>query len=166
MKKLNDNSDVPEARLGTLPQTCNKLKENVKATFYSPAEEWVLQAASAGKSWRKESLWWIPEASMRRVSKRDLISAELETLRTLRSPTMVMTASGEVLSKRRGNCIRQKNWTNSLTVMPLEETPASSSAPKFLWRSWGVLTTGPVKNHISPKRARELIAISQTMCHS
>ena len=41
-----DSSDVPEARLGILPQTHFKLKENDKTTFHSPAEEWVLPAAS------------------------------------------------------------------------------------------------------------------------
>ena len=46
-----------------------------------------------------------------------------------------------------------------MTVMLLEQTPAA--------RIMGVLTTGPsVKNHISPKMARELIAIYQTMYHS
>ena len=38
MERLNDNSDVPEARLGII----HKLKANEKATFYSLAEEWVL----------------------------------------------------------------------------------------------------------------------------
>ena len=36
MKRLKDNSDAPEAK------NKNKLKEKDKATFYSPAEEWVL----------------------------------------------------------------------------------------------------------------------------
>ena len=33
------------------------------------------------------------------VSKRDLHSAELETMRTSRSPTTVMTANGEVRTR-------------------------------------------------------------------
>ena len=33
---------------------------------------------------------------MRMVSKRDLNSAELETMRTSKNPTTVMTANGEV----------------------------------------------------------------------
>ena len=140
-----------------------KLKENVKATFYSPAEEWVLQAASA-KELEEREFVVDSGASMRRVSKRDLISAELETLRTLRSPTMVMTASGEVLAKEEAT-VYVKELDQFVTVMPLEETPAVLPLRSFV-EIMGVLTTGPVKNHISPKRARELIAISQTMCHS
>ena len=46
MKRLNDNSDVPESRHRILPKNIYKLREKDKATFYSPAEEWVLPAAS------------------------------------------------------------------------------------------------------------------------
>ena len=46
MKRLEDNSDVPEARHWNLGKNMYKLKEEDKATFYSPAEEWVLPAAS------------------------------------------------------------------------------------------------------------------------
>ena len=46
MKRLKDKSDVPEARPGTLPKNIfYKLKEKDKATFYSPAGEWVLPVA-------------------------------------------------------------------------------------------------------------------------
>ena len=38
-------------------------------------------------------------ASMHMVSKRDLNCAELETMRTSRSPTTVMTANGEVQTR-------------------------------------------------------------------
>ena len=38
---------------------------------------------------------------MHMVSKKDLGSAELETMRTSRSPTTVMTTNGEVQTKRR-----------------------------------------------------------------
>ena len=38
-------------------------------------------------------------AGVHMVSKRDLNSAELETMRTWRSPTTVMTANGEVQTR-------------------------------------------------------------------
>ena len=44
MQRLKDNSDVPEARGGTLPKTY-KLKEKDKAAFYLPVEERVLLVA-------------------------------------------------------------------------------------------------------------------------
>ena len=84
------------------------------------------------------------------VINRDVNSAELETMRTSRSPTTVMTANGEVQTGEEGT-VYVKEWDLFVTDMLLEETPPVLS-----------LGTGPaVKNHISPKkkRARELIAI-------
>ena len=76
-----------------------KLNENDKAAFYSPAEEWVLLFASTKKPEERE---FVADsgASMHIVSKRDLNSAELETMRTSSSPTTVMTANGEVQEKK------------------------------------------------------------------
>ena len=47
-------------------------------------------------------------ASMHMVSKRDLDSAELETMRISRSPTTVMTANGEVLTREEATGICQR----------------------------------------------------------
>ena len=71
-----------------------KLKEKDKATFYSPVEEWVLPAASTKEPEEREFVV-DSGASMHMVSKRDLNSAELETMRTSRSPTTVMTTKEE-----------------------------------------------------------------------
>ena len=99
------------------------------------------------------------------VSKNDLNSAELETMRTSRSPTTVMTANGEVQTREEAT-VYVKELDLFVTVMLLEKHlqyfHSGSSA-----RIMGILTTGPaVKKHISPKMARELIAIFQTMCYS
>ena len=53
-KRLKDNSDAAEARHGFLPKNIYKLKEKDKATFYSPAEEWVLPAASTKEPEERE----------------------------------------------------------------------------------------------------------------
>ena len=47
-------------------------------------------------------------ASMRMVSRKDLNSAELETVRASKSPTTVVTANGEVPTKEEAtvNCQR------------------------------------------------------------
>ena len=72
-----------------------KLKEKDKAAFYFPAEEWVLPAASTKESEKREFVVH-SGGSMHMVRKKDLNSAELETMRASRSPTTVMTAKGEV----------------------------------------------------------------------
>ena len=78
MKRLNDSSDVPEARLGTLPKTYTSSK---RTTFYFPAQEWVLPAASTKNPEEREFVV-DSGAGMHMVSKRELNSAELETMRT------------------------------------------------------------------------------------
>ena len=87
-------------------QNIYTLKENDKTTFYSPAEEWVLPAAS--------TMFVVDSgASMHMVRKSDLDSAELETMRTSRSPTTVMTANGEVQKSKKKLQYMSKNWTYS-----------------------------------------------------
>ena len=104
-------------------------------------------------------------ASMHMVSKRDFKSAELVTMRTSRSPTRVMTANGEVQTRAETK-VYVKELDLFVTVALLDEIPAVLSLGK-LCEDHGRPTTGPAaKNHISPKRARELIAIFQTMYHS
>ena len=164
MKRLEDNSDVPEARHGTLS----------KKHIHAPTERQRLHSARPRrngysrlrqqKSRRKDSLWLIPVASMNMVSEKDLYSAEMETIRTSRSPTTVMTANGEVRTREETENVKELDLF--VTVMLLEETPAVLHR-RTSTRIMGTLTTGPaVKNHISPKMARELIANFQTIYHS
>ena len=62
-------------------------------------------------------------ASMQMVSRKDLNSAELETARISKSPTTVVTANGEVLTKEEG-IVYVKELDLFVTVMLLEDTPA------------------------------------------
>ena len=72
-----------------------KLKEKDKATFYSPAEELVLPVTSIKEPEEREFVV-DSGASMHMVSKKDINSPELKTMRISRNPTTVMTANGEV----------------------------------------------------------------------
>ena len=115
--------------------------------MYFTAEEWVFSAASTKEPEEREFVV-DSGASMYVVSKRDLDSAELETVRTSRRPTTVMTA---------------KQLDLFVTVMFLEETPTVLSLGNSV-RIMGIHTTGPaVKNHISSEMAKELIAKYRTM---
>ena len=72
-----------------------KLKEKDNTTFFSPSENRCLPAPSTLKP--EERKFVVDSgASMHMISKKDLISAGLETLTTSRSPTTVTTANGEV----------------------------------------------------------------------
>ena len=83
-----------QSKAWDLAKNIYKLKEKDQVTFYSFAEEWVLPAASTKEPEEREFVV-DSGASMHMVSEKDLNSAELETMRTSRSPTTVMTANGE-----------------------------------------------------------------------
>ena len=69
-------------------------------------------------------------ASMHVVSEKDLNSAEVETMRTSKSPTTVMTANGEVRTNKEAT-VRVKQLDLFVTVMFLQETPAVLSLEKL-----------------------------------
>ena len=118
-------------------QNIYELKEKDKAAFYFSAEEWVLPAKSTTE--REEREFEVDSgASMHMVSKKDLNSSALETMRTSRSPATVMTANGQL--------------DLFVRVMLLEETPP-------------VLSLGKLCEDHASDMARELTAIFRTMYH-
>ena len=144
MKRLTDKSDVPAARRGILPEifTSSKKKTRLMSGLCRPPEERNFVVDSG--------------ASVHMVSKKDLNSSELETMRTSRSPTTVMmTANGEVQTREDATvCVKQLDLF--VTVMLPEETPAVLSLGK-LCETMGIHTTGPAaKNHISPQNGKRI----------
>ena len=69
-------------------------------------------------------------ANMHVVSRKDLDSAELETVRISKSPTTVVTANGEVLTKEE-TTVYVKELDLFVIVMLLEDTPAGLSLGKL-----------------------------------
>ena len=106
-----------------------KLKEKDKDTFYSPADEWILPAASTIKPEERE---FVADsgASMHMVSRKDLNAAELETVRISKNPTTVVTANGEKLTKEKAT-VYVRELDLFVTVMLLEDTPEVLSLGKF-----------------------------------
>ena len=111
------------------PRRRVKLKEKDKATFYSPTDEWSLPAASTIKPEEREFVV-DSGASMHMVSRKDLNSAELQTVRVLKNPTTVVTANGEVLTKEEAT-VYVKELDLFVTAMFLEDTPAVLSLGKL-----------------------------------
>ena len=72
---------------------------------------------------------------MHMVSKKDLNSAELETMRISRNPTTVMTANGEVQTREEAT-VYVKQLDLFVKVALLEETPAVLSSREALRGSW------------------------------
>ena len=72
-----------------------------------------------------------PGASMHMVSKRDLNSAELDTMKiSKKNPTTVMTANGEVQTREEAT-ENVKHLDLFVAVMLLEDTPAVLSLGKL-----------------------------------
>ena len=115
MKRLKDRSDVPKAGLGTLPKTCSntKKKTRVRSTRWRKNESSGLRKQ---KCRRKESLWLIQERVCIWAVQKDFNSAELETMRTSRSPATVMTANGEVRTKEEAT-VYVMQWDLLVKVM-------------------------------------------------
>ena len=90
-------------------QNIYKLKEKDKATCYSPTDKWIMLAASTIKPEEREFVV-DSGASVHKVSKRDLNSAELETMRISKNPTTVI--NGEVQTREK-TTVLSKNWTYS-----------------------------------------------------
>ena len=107
-----------------------KLKEHERATFFSSPENRCLPAPSTLKPEEREFVV-DSGASMHMISrKKDLNSAELETVTTSRSPTTVFTANGEVQTHEEAT-IYDKELERFLTMKVLEDSAAVLSLGKL-----------------------------------
>ena len=111
-----------------LAKNIQKLKEKHKTTFFSPSENWC----PAPSTLKPEEREFVVDsgASMHMISKKDLNSAELETVTTSRSPTIVITANGEVQTHEEAT-VYVKELDIFLTMKVLEDTPAVLSLGKL-----------------------------------
>ena len=98
-----------------LTKSVLKFKEHQRAAFFSPSESSCLPASTLKPEERKFVV--DSGASMHMISKKDLNSAEMETLTKSCSPTIVITTNGEVQT--------------FLIMQVLENTPAVLSLGKL-----------------------------------
>ena len=106
-----------------------KLKEKHKTAFFSPSENWYLPAPSNLKPEEREFVV-DSGALMHMISKKDLNSTELETVKVSKSPTTVITANGEVQTHGEAT-VYVKELDVFLTMKVLENTPAVLSLGKL-----------------------------------
>ena len=83
-------------------------------------------------------------ASMHMLGKKDLNSAELETMRVSQTPVTVNTANGEVQTKEEAT-VHVKGLDLFVTVAPQRYT-SSALAWKNFAKNTDILTSGPVVN--------------------
>ena len=104
-----------------------KFKEQERATFFSPSENRCLLATL-----KPEEREFVVDsgASMHMISKKDLSDAEMDTLTKSRSPTIVLSANGEVQTHEEAK-VYVKELDIFLTMKVLENTPAVLSLGKL-----------------------------------
>ena len=99
-----------------------------RATFYSPSENRCLPASTL----KPEEREFVVDsgASTHMISKKDLSKAEMDTLTKSCSPTIVITANGEVQTHEEA-VVYVKELDIFLTMKVLENTPAVLSLGKL-----------------------------------
>ena len=93
-KRQNGKSDVLVKQRGGWLKSILKIKEQERATFFSPSENRCLPASNL----KPEEREFVVDsgASVHMISRKDLNSAEMDTFTKSCSPTTVITAYGEV----------------------------------------------------------------------
>ena len=111
-----------------LAKSVLNLKEHERATFFSPSENRCLPASNL----KHEEREFVVDsgASMHMISKKDLSDAEMDSLTKSCSPTMVITANGEVQTHEEAT-VYVKELDIFLTMKVLENTPAVLSLGKL-----------------------------------
>ena len=111
-----------------LAKSVFKLKEHERATFFSSPENRCLPASTL----KPEEREFVVDsgASMHMISKKDLSKAEMDTLTKSCSPTIVITANGEVQTQEEA-IVYVKELDIFLTMKVLENTPAVLSLGKL-----------------------------------
>ena len=136
-----------------------KLKEQERATFYSPSENRCLPASTL----KPEEREFVVDsgASMHIISKKDLNDAEMETLTKSCSPTIVITANGEVQTHEEA-AVYVKELDIFLTMKVLENTPAVLPLGKLCDENGYSYEWINGQKHISLKTGFEYSAIRRT----
>ena len=112
-----------------LAKSIPKLEEKNRAAFLSLSENWCLPAPSNLKPEEREFVV-DSGASMYMISKKDLNSVEMDTLTKSCSPTIVITANGEVQTHQEAT-VYVKELDIFLTMKVFEDTPAVLSLGKL-----------------------------------
>ena len=110
-----------------LAKSVLKIKEHERATFFSLSENRCLPASTL----KPEEREFVGDsgASMHMISKKDLNDADMDTLTKSCSPTMVISANGEVQTHEEAT-VYVKELDIFLTMKVLENTPAVLSLGK------------------------------------
>ena len=111
-----------------LAKSILKFKEKNKTAFFSPSENWCLPAPSNLGPEEREFVE-NSGASMHMISKKDLNSAEMDTLTTSSSHTTVITANGEVQTHEEATVCQRIGY------IPDNESPRGYASSFIAWKA-------------------------------
>ena len=96
MRRLCTKKDAPAKAAWDLAKILKSSRIRTKLRFHTPVETRAMQAPITSKS--SEELEFVVDsgASLHMMSKKDLSSEEMGTVKRSRNPTVVLTANGEV----------------------------------------------------------------------
>ena len=94
LRRLCNKNDTSAENLG-LGENIYMSKKEDKATFYSFAEAWIMLTISSKKS-EEQQFVVDSRASMHMLSKKDVSSEQMDTVKRSRTSTVVLTVNGEV----------------------------------------------------------------------
>ena len=136
-----------------------KLKEHERAAFFSSPENRCLPASTL----KPEEREFVVDsgASMHMISKKDLSDAVMDTLTKSCSPTIVITANGEVQTQEEA-IVYVKELDIFLTMKVLENTPAVLSLGKLCDENGYSYEWINGQNHISLRTEFGLFATRRT----
>ena len=132
-----------------LSKNIPKLKEKNETTFFSPSENRCLPTSSSLKPEEREFVVDCG-ASMHMISKKDLNSAESETLTTTRSPTTVITANGEVQTHEEATVCQRIGYILD-NESPRGYASSLIAGKALRWTRILIRVDQQSKNHISSK---------------
>ena len=138
MRRPCTKKDAPTEWHGIWRTNIYKLKNVDRTTFYTPIEAKVMPAPTS-KSPEEPEFEVDSGASVHMMSKKDLSSDDLDTLRRSRNPTVVLTANGEVHTKEEVQVYVHDNYSKKrLLFCRLENSAKTTDIP---------MSGSAVKNH-------------------
>ena len=137
---------MPAKQRGSWPKTCENYRSK-KEQHSSHLQKIGACFASTPKLEKREFVV-DSGASMHMISEKDLNDAEMDTLTTSCSPTIVITANGEVQTHEEAT-VYVKELDIFLTMKVLENTPAVLSLGKLCDETDSLMNGSTVRNHIS-----------------
>ena len=161
-RRQSGKSMVPAKQRGSWPKTL-KLKEQERATFFSPSENRCLLASTL----KPEKREFVVDsgASMHMISKKDLNDAEVDTLTKSCSPTTVINANGEVQTHEEA-AVYVKELEIFFTMKVLENTPAVLSLGKLCDENgYSYEWINGQKPHLIKKRDSNTVQYGELLSH-